>query len=874
VLHAECREEIGAPYREIFGVFAALAGAATPGADRDATLSCESRSLRTETPAPWTSGAASGVSERRPEVTEDPGEYARRHLDRAVQLLSAATERAPVVVVIEDLQWIDVASLQLLTSWLRATAIARREGERLRVAFVVAHREAELRSFYDVAKDLGTLETIAVPPLEVASVHDLVAALLGIPGSDDGIPRPQALACREFSRAIFSEVGRTPLFVKQILQILLSRGLLWPRGEPWRGEWTMTPSAYAGVELPKTLQEAVGDRAAKLSVETQRMLGMAAIGGRRFDTAVLEYALGYDETLLLDCLDEAERAGFVLSRAQRETHYLFAHDRYRESIYESLPQGARMEHHRAWAGALIARADDAADLSAELAHHFALSQDHERAHRYAVLAGDTALAASAFAQAAQMYRLARRSSEAQGLVFPPPLAEVQGDACMNAGLYEEAADCFRERLANCTSVERPPVLVKLAEVRYRAAKERGLEPESVLASIEQTMAELDFTRPRTAIGLRLAIAGDVLSLVGFGLAPALVETRRRPSEPRTAALCSISLLAAEAAYFFSPTYNVFYTLKAATLAAHLGPTSSSSVAMSVAAFGMAQVGLSTLARRFERLSEDFESDAMAAPDRAWASLLRGFAAYARTDLTIAEAHLRHGARVVERSSEPLRRAFVNSVLGFLLAHRGSIGKAYEVARGMTAGGELEGMSYLRFCGHSVAAVAAFLSGEYERAREEIVACYGVKEAIGDDFSRMTTELQQKTYDVIQGAETDPEVCLSAIIQYQERGFMSAHVSFVAHAFVALVVGAIRHEALSADFARRLQSALRLEWKRVHLRFRQQGPLLLAVRAALLRANHRPRAAARAFTHAREDALAIGVLGELGAIDLLDRTSNR
>jgi hypothetical protein len=295
--------------------------------------------------------------------------------------------------------------------------------------------------------------------------------------------------------------------------------------------------------------------------------------------------------------------------------------------------------------------------------------------------------------------------------------------------------------------------------------------------------------------------------------------------------------------------------------------------MSVAAFAMAQIGFTGVARRFESWCEELESEKMTAPDRAWAALLLGLAAYARLDVHSAERYLRHGAAVVARSSEPLRRAFVHSVLAFLLAQRGELTSARAVASAMISEGEIEGMSYLRFCGHSAAAVIAFLSGDHRAASAEIVSCYGIREAIGDDFSRMTTELQQRTYGALADPESDLQPLVHTVRAYQTRGFASAHLSFCTHALVSLVVGAGLRGALTPAFVRELSRLTRLEWKRVHRRFRQQRPLLLALRGALLHLRGKKRQAERVYKLARNEATRAGFIGELAPIAWLERTAS-
>lgn len=96
--------------------------------------------------------------------------------------------------------------------------------------------------------------------------------------------------------------------------------------------------------LPLSVHEAIGNRASRLSIETLRILGVAAISGKEFDVEVVARAAEADAGSVLTACEQAGREGFVQQEREQQWEYLadssqvtlmyrFAHDRYREAIF-------------------------------------------------------------------------------------------------------------------------------------------------------------------------------------------------------------------------------------------------------------------------------------------------------------------------------------------------------------------------------------------------------------------------------------------------------------------------------------------------------------------------------------------------------------
>src|SRR5581483_2155618 len=204
-----------------------------------------------------------------------------RHIVDAV--LDAATDQ-PLLFVLEDAHWADDASVELLVFLIRSASQARRERPP-RLGFVFTHRATEenapLARLLDAARASGVSVSLAVRPLDGEAAAAMVASMLTC-RCDPPV--------RAFAQRLFAAAGGSPLYIKQTLHLLVATDKL-ARGPTG---WDLHAATLEGARLPRTIDEAIGDRAARLSSDTKRALAAAAVIGRDLGLAVLEAADGMD----------------------------------------------------------------------------------------------------------------------------------------------------------------------------------------------------------------------------------------------------------------------------------------------------------------------------------------------------------------------------------------------------------------------------------------------------------------------------------------------------------------------------------------------------------------------------------------------------
>jgi class 3 adenylate cyclase/tetratricopeptide (TPR) repeat protein len=292
-------------------------------------------------------------------------------------LAVAGSERAPLVLVVEDLHWIDQTSEDYLAFLVDSLA-------GLRTLLVTTHRPGHVVRWADRAYYTQL-------PLDLLGPGDTAALMGGLLG---GAPLPGDLVALVHERA-----EGNPLFVEEIVRSLLERGAVVPEGSGVR--WAGT----AAIELPETAQDIIRARIDRLDEPVKRTAQVAAVIGREFGQRLLSEVVE-TASLVQQCLDTLKHAELVQEkRFFPEMEWLFKHAIIQDVTYQSILARRRRELHAAIGRAIESLyADRLAEHYEALARHFAEGEVRDKAVEYFLKAGDKAAAAFASREAVALYR--------------------------------------------------------------------------------------------------------------------------------------------------------------------------------------------------------------------------------------------------------------------------------------------------------------------------------------------------------------------------------------------------------------------------------------------------------------------------------------
>ena len=316
------------------------------------------------------------------------GEGFKREITEAVVALVLG-EPGPVIVTLEDLDWIDEPSRELLDVLAKRLATAP-------VLFVVTHRPD------DEGWRVSGSETITLDQLPTAGVSEIFRAVAG-----GAIPA-------ELEAALTTKAAGSPFFAEELVRTLVEGGHL------ERVDGTLTLARpLAEVPIPGTIHEVIAARLDRLGPQAKRVVQVGAVLGRQFSGAHLAAILADEEIDVPSALDELVRRGILHRKAARGSDELrFGESLTQEIAYEGLLLRQRRQLHQRVARHLDAQPGSGPERSARLAHHWSLSDDRARAADALLAAGRDAEQVPSYAGAADFYRRAWEAAEAASGELP------------------------------------------------------------------------------------------------------------------------------------------------------------------------------------------------------------------------------------------------------------------------------------------------------------------------------------------------------------------------------------------------------------------------------------------------------------------------
>ncbi|MFL7807097.1 MAG: tetratricopeptide repeat protein, partial [Anaerolineae bacterium] len=333
--------------------------------------------------------------------------------EQCATVLQAVGEQHPLLLVLDDLQWADRASLGLLFYLGRRLA---RAGSRILIA--CAYRPEELALgrdgerhpleavLHELKRTLGNV-WVDLDLVDETARRGFVDALLDT--------EPNQLG-EEFREALFRRTAGHPLFTVDLLRALQERGAL-VRNQA-DGAW-IEGSALKWEGLPARVEAVIEAQVSRLEPRLREIAGIASVEGEWFtDQVVAAVQDAAERTLLQDLrrLEQAHRLiveqGEAQVGSQRAVRYRFRHALVQEYLYQSLGRGERRLLHRQVAAALESLyAGHEAEIAAQLVEHWLRAGDDGAALTYLVLAAESAARRYAYEEAIRLYTRALQLSQ-------------------------------------------------------------------------------------------------------------------------------------------------------------------------------------------------------------------------------------------------------------------------------------------------------------------------------------------------------------------------------------------------------------------------------------------------------------------------------
>jgi len=301
-----------------------------------------------------------------PTLSNDFPEARQARLSRAVdQLLELFRGKRPLVLLVDDIQWIDDASAQVLHFLARQTA-------QRPLLYIYAFRDEAIDCDERFASYIQSLRRdceathIRLARLGLTDTESLVAKLAAAEHIASGL-----------AERLHSETEGNPFFLMSILQSINE------------GETQLEIRSIDSSDmLPDAIRAAVRMRLSHVPKPTRQLLDNAAVLGRRFDFDTLLDVTQVSENQLLDDLEYLVKR-HLLREESEVGNYDFSHDKVREVVYRDISAVRRRSLHRTVAEYLENRSDETThERDAQLAEHYERAQVWTKALHYLILAAE------------------------------------------------------------------------------------------------------------------------------------------------------------------------------------------------------------------------------------------------------------------------------------------------------------------------------------------------------------------------------------------------------------------------------------------------------------------------------------------------------
>ena len=303
-----------------------------------------------------------------PEATALPSSPERLNQE-FLSVLDTLGQHAPILLFLDDLQWADASTLDLLL-------YVHTHARRTRLLIVGAYRDRELPDAarpFTSAMASGTATGIVLPPLTQRDIEEYVEREY----SGHRFPR-------EFIALLHRQTGGLPRFVVHELRYLRERNLI-RRSD---GCWELVPSVEELADaLPESMQRMIERKLDTLDDDQRQLLLAGSIQGETFDAAVVARALKREPSEVEAQLDTIERRHAVIRYEGTHTHpggktvrYQFVDGPYRDELHRSLSPEPLAHLSRAVADALVAMfGAHTTEISSQLALLYENARDLEKA---------------------------------------------------------------------------------------------------------------------------------------------------------------------------------------------------------------------------------------------------------------------------------------------------------------------------------------------------------------------------------------------------------------------------------------------------------------------------------------------------------------
>lgn len=353
-----------------------------------------------------------------------------KYLQSLQTLFRCLSDKQPLVVILEDLQWADASSVDLLIDLLSLTSSAP-------ILFCLVSRQEHDAVGWNLVQTarerIGLrLTEIKLDNLSEEESRSFIEQLINTKKI------PQIV-----QKVVLRKSEGNPYFIEELIRMLINEGVLVKQGEIYT-----VSSQIDENRIPDSLQGLLTARIDRLPEDARLTLRIASVIGRHFPEKVIKHVMKEHapKVDLFEQLNILEAIRMInVAEVKPALTYKFHHILLHDAAYRSIVEADRVDLHRTVGVALEELYPDQSDrLASQLAHHFIQAGDHEKALHYLDMAGHVSMDAYATAEAEAHF-----SQAVQLASDPEQLAHLYtdlGEALAQQGRHREAIKAWKNAI--------------------------------------------------------------------------------------------------------------------------------------------------------------------------------------------------------------------------------------------------------------------------------------------------------------------------------------------------------------------------------------------------------------------------------------------
>ena len=420
-----------------------------------------------------------------PSLARDVGTGSKyRLIDEITEYVRLSAAVRPLILVLDEMQWADVASWDAFEHLL-----AQLDTERVMVCLTLRN-DPSIAGIAERRQTLAKNEIYQEVPVSRLTRDEVKRWL-------EGALHHQEVG-REFLAFLYRHTEGNPLFIAELLRTLVEEGALWHGGQRW--EWT----PVSELRLPAGLTALIARRIARFSASTQAVLSTAAIIGREFNVSTVVAAGAGSEAAVQLAISDALSVGMLRPTYERDAGgYAFSHEQVAAVLVSSVPPDRLRQLHARVASAIERTRPRASAV--EIAMHYDRAGDAHAAYAHALRAATLAEAVYAHGAARESLLVAARNATS-----PQELAEVRVRLAQLAeamGRYDEAEELCDLAIEWFDGQREQRRALTLRRMRERARMQLGQPARLVLESLlalDEEAKDLGVTHERVPIFMMLS----------------------------------------------------------------------------------------------------------------------------------------------------------------------------------------------------------------------------------------------------------------------------------------------------------------------------------------------------------------------------------